>query len=205
VVPDLAEEDYPPLIISSRRKGRSALTVAVVTVSLLVIVALTGAGLYLLQSGPDALTKFNEMGLGFVGKWFGMEAPEEGRMIVKNPLASFYLNKEAGEIFVVNGQVFNTYRKARASIHVRVTLFDKKGAVLVQKTAYCGNKLSKEQLETLPMAKIDAIMNNQFGDSLSNLGVQPLKSIGFVVAIASVPKEAADFGVEVIGSTVAGQ
>jgi hypothetical protein len=46
-------------------------------------------------------------------------------------------------------------------------------------------------------------MNNQFGDSLSNLGVKPGQPIGFVVAIANVPKEAADFGVEVVGSTVA--
>jgi len=202
-VPDqfeLDEEALPPLSIVSRRKGRSLLTIAIIAFSILVILALSGAGFYLLQSGPAA---FDKLGLGFVAKWFGMESAEEGRITIRNQQASFIQNKEAGELFVVTGEAVNSFRRARASIHVRVSLFDKKGAVLVQKTAYCGNRLSDEQLATLPMAKIESTMNNQFGDSLSNLGVQPDKAIGFVVAIPNVPKEAADFGVEVIGSTVA--
>jgi uncharacterized membrane protein len=200
-----ADEDLSPLIMSSRRKGRSLLTVSIVAVSVIIIIALTGAGLYLLQSGPVAMYRFESLGLGFVAKWFGMESPEEGRIAIRNPLAAFHLNKEAGEIFVVTGEVVNSYKKSRASIHVKVSLFDKKGAVLLQKTAYCGNKLSNEQLETLTMAKMESIMNNQFGDSLANLGVQPGHAIGFVVAMDKVPKEAVDFGVEVAGSTVAGQ
>lgn len=199
------QDELPPLSISSRRKGRSVLTVVIIAISIIVVAALSGAGLYLLQSGPTALQQFDKLGLGFVAKWFGVETPEEGKIAIKNPLASFHKNKEAGELFVVNGEAVNNFRKSRASIHVKVSLFDKSGKVLLQKTAYCGNRLSKEQLETLPMEKIESIMNNQFGDSLANLGVKPGQSIGFVVAIANVPKEAADFGVEVVGSTVAGQ
>ncbi|MBJ6801390.1 DUF3426 domain-containing protein [Geomonas propionica] len=197
------EEELPPLSISSRRKGRSVLTIAIVAICVVVVLALSGAGLYLLQRGPEAMKKLDQYGIGFVAKWFGMEAPEEGRITIKNALASFHQNKEAGELFVVNGEAVNSYRKSRASIQVKVSIFDKAGKVLLQKTAYCGNRLSAEQLSTLPFTKIESIMNNQFGDSLSNLGVKPDQSIGFVVAIANVPKEAADFGVEVVGSTVA--
>ena len=200
---ELGEDDgLPPLSIASRRKGRSLLTISIIVISVLVIIALSGAGFYLLQSGPAA---FDKLGLGFVAKWFGMESVEEGRITINNPQAAFYQNKEVGELFVVTGEAQNSFRKARASILVKVSLFDKKGAVLLQKTAYCGNRLSAEQLATLPMAKIESIMNNQFGDSLANLGVQPGSSIGFTVAIPNVPKEAADFGVEVVGSTVAGK
>ena len=197
------EEELPPLSITSRRKGRSVLTIAIVAICVVIVLALSGAGLYLLQSGPEAMKKLDRYGIGFVAKWFGMEAPEEGRITIRNALASFHQNKEAGELFVVNGEAVNSYRKARASIQVKVSIFDKAGKVLLQKTAYCGNRLSAEQLSTLPFPKIESIMNNQFGDSLSNLGVKPDQSIGFVVAIANVPKEAADFGVEVVGSTVA--
>ncbi|GFO66498.1 hypothetical protein GMLC_00770 [Geomonas limicola] len=199
---DFEDDGLPPLSIASRRKGRSVLAVSVVAISVLVIVVLSGAGLYLLQSGPAA---FDKVGLGFVAKWFGMETPEEGRITIRNQQASFSQNKEAGELFVVTGEAVNSFRKARASIHVRVNIYDKKGTVLVQKTAYCGNRITPEQLSSLPMSKIESIMNNQFGDSLSNLGVQPGKGINFVVAIPNVPKDAADFGVEVIGSTVAGK
>jgi predicted Zn finger-like uncharacterized protein len=199
---ELDEEALPPLSIASRRKGRSLVTVSIIAVSVLVIVALSGAGLYLLQSGPAA---FDKLGIGFVAKWFGMESAEEGRITVKNQQAAFSQNKEAGELFVVTGEAVNSFRSARASILVRVSIFDKKGAVLLQKTAYCGNRLTAEQLATLPMSKIESVMNNPFGDSLSNLGVPSGSAIGFVVALPNVPKEAADFGVEVVGSTVAGK
>ena len=199
---ELDEETLPPLSIASRRKGRSLLTVSIIAISVLVIVALSGAGFYLLQSGPAA---FDKLGIGFVAKWFGMESVEEGRITVRNQQAAFYQNKEAGELFVVTGETVNSFRNARASILVKVSIFDKKGAVLLQKTAYCGNRLTAEQLNTLPMSKLDSVMNNPFGDSLSNLGVQPGSAIGFVVALPNVPKEAADFGVEVVGSTVAGK
>ena len=207
-VPDVApgefpEDELPPLSIVSRRKGRSAFTIAIVAISVIVVLALSAAGLYVLQSGPAALQKLDKMGIGFVAKWFGMEVPEEGRITIRNPLASFYQNPQAGELFVVTGEAVNSFRKSRASIQVRVSLYDKSGKVMMQKTAYCGNRLSKEQLTTLPLEKLESIMNNQFGDSLSNLGVKPGQPIGFVVAIANVPKEAADFGVEVVGSTVA--
>lgn len=200
---EFAEDELPPLSIISRRKGRSAFTIAIVAISVIVVMALSAAGLYVLQSGPAALQKLDMMGIGFVAKWFGMEVPEEGRITIRNPLASFYQNPQAGELFVVTGEAVNSFRKSRASIQVRVSLYDKSGKVLMQKTAYCGNRLSKEQLTTLPLEKLESIMNNQFGDSLSNLGVKPGQPIGFVVAIANVPKEAADFGVEVVGSTVA--
>jgi predicted Zn finger-like uncharacterized protein len=199
---ELDDEALPPLSIVSRRKGRSLLTVSVIAGSVLAIVALSGAGFYLMQSGPAA---FDRLGIGFVAKWFGMESAEEGRMTVRNQQASFSQNKEAGELFVVTGEAVNSFRNARASILVKVSIFDKKGAVLLQKTAYCGNRLTAEQLATLPLQKIESVMNNPFGDSLSNLGVQSGSAIGFVVALANVPKEAADFGVEVVSSTVAGK
>lgn len=199
------DEDLPPLGITSRRKGRSALTVAVLALSVLVILALSAAGIYVMKSGPEALKKLDQFGIGFVADWFGVQAPDEGRIIVKNPVAAFHQNKEAGELFVVTGEAVNSYQEARASVQVKVNIYDKNGAVLVQKTAYCGNRLTNEQLANLPMEKIESIMNNQFGDSLANLGIKPGQGIGFVVALANVPKEAADFGVEVVGSTVAGQ
>jgi predicted Zn finger-like uncharacterized protein len=199
------DDELPPLGITSRRKGRSAFTVAILVLSVLVILALSAAGIYVMKSGPDAMKKLDQYGIGFVADWFGVQSPDEGRITIRNPVAAFHQNKEAGELFVVTGEAVNTFKQARASVQVKVNIYDKNGAVLVQKTAYCGNRLTNEQLATLPMEKIESIMNNQFGDSLSNLGIKPGQAIGFVVALANVPKEAADFGVEVVGSTVAGQ
>ena len=115
------------------------------------------------------------------------------------------VNREAGEIFVVSGEAVNNFKKPRASIQVKANVLGPKGEILVQKTAYCGNVLSKEQLATLPMAKIEEAMGSPFGDSLANLGVQPGKSIPFVIVFHGVQKNAAEFSTEVVGSTVASQ
>lgn len=200
--PPMAAEELPPLSISSRRKGASILPIAVTAISILLVLALAGGGYYFFKKGPAA---FNAFGLGFMAKWFGLETKEEGGVAVRNPVGSFLSNTEAGEIFVINGEAVNNFAKPRASIQVKATLYGAKGEVLLQKTVYCGNALSREQLTTQPMAKLEATMANQFGDSLSNLAVQPGKAIPFVVVFTNVPKGAADFGVEVVGSTVASQ
>jgi len=196
------EEELPPFSIASRRKGNSIFSVAVIAVSVLVLLVLAGAGFFFRKDGAEAL---NKLGLVSMAKWVGMQAAEEGSITIKNPVGSYIVNKEGGELFVINGEAVNSFKKPRATIHVKALLFGKNGAVLAQKSAYCGNQLSKEQLATTPMAKIEAAMNNQFGDSLSNLGVQPGKSIPFVLVFANVPKDVVEFSVEVAGSTVASQ
>ena len=195
------EEEPPPLSIPSRRRGRSFLPIAV-AVAVLLVLALTGGGFYFFKEGPSA---FSKLGLGFIAKWIGVENSEEGGIAVRNTLGVFLNNKEAGEIFAINGEAVNNFGKPRASIQVKATLFGPKGEVLLQKQAYCGNVLSREQLSVLPAAKLEAAMNNQFGDSLSNLAVQPGKGIPFVIVLTNIPKETAEFGVEVVGSTVASQ
>jgi predicted Zn finger-like uncharacterized protein len=195
------EDEYPPLSISSRRKSSSFFTFAGLGILLLLLVV-AGTGTFFLKNRPELI---NKVGLGPVSKWLGIKSADEGHIAIKNPAGAFVVNKQAGELFVVTGVAVNEYRKPRASIQVKAILFSKNGAVAMQKTAYCGNQLSKEQLESLPADKLEAAMSNQFGDSLSNLGLQPGKEIPFVVIFSQVPQDVADFGVEAAGSTVAGQ
>ncbi|HEY5975956.1 MAG TPA: DUF3426 domain-containing protein [Geobacteraceae bacterium] len=196
-----AADELPPLAIPSRRKSRSLVPVLVVTAAVVVIVALAGFGFYVL-SGPEAFTK---LGLGFVADMAGVKVQEEGVIAIRNVTGTFVQSKEAGELLVVRGEAVNNFKKPRASIQVKAFLYDKAGGVLANMTAYCGNDIAKDQLAVLPMAKINEAMNNQFGDSLANLGVQPGKAIPFVVVFSAIPKEAADFAVQVAGSTVATQ
>ncbi len=204
-LPSLAadvEGEPPPLSIASRRKGKSFLPGAVIAVSVLVIIALAGFGFYFFKEGPEVLDRF---GVGFLAEWFGMENREEGTIALDKVGGSYLANSEAGEVFVIRGEALNNYRKPRASIQVRGALLGTGGQAIVQKVAYCGNSLTDQQIQTLPFAKIEAAMGNQFGDSLANLGVQPGKRIPFVIVIPNVPKDATDYSVEVVGSTVASQ
>ncbi|AJE02723.1 DUF3426 domain-containing protein [Geobacter pickeringii] len=196
------EDDLPPLTISSRKKGSSFLPAVVIAVSVLVIIALAGGGFYFFKEGPAALDR---LGIGFVAQWLGMETREEGGIGIDKVRGAYLKNVEVGEVFVIRGEAVNNYRKPRASIQVKGALLGSGGQVLLQKIAFCGNNLTDEQVQTLPVAKIDAAMNNQFGDSLANLGVPPGKRIPFVVVLRNVPKDAVDYSVEMVGSTVASQ
>ena len=197
---DLGDEP-PPASLTSRKKSGSFFPLTVIAGAILLIIALAGSGVYFF-GGTKA---FSKVGLGFLVEWYGDKGAEEGSIALKGVTASYTVNSTAGELFVVRGEAVNNYKKPRASIQVKVTLLGPGGANLVTKSAYCGNSLSNEQLSTLPLAKIEEIMNNQFGDSLANLGLKPGGTIPFVVVVSPLPKDASDYSVVVGGSTVATQ
>jgi len=196
-----SDEELVPTSLSSRKINASRFPFFLILGAILLIVALAGSGVYFI-GGPQA---FSKIGLGFLVDWYGDKNAEEGSISVKNPLASYVVNSSAGEMFVVRGEAVNNFKKPRASVQVKVSILGPGGAVLVSKSAFCGNSLSNEQLVSLPLAKIEETMNNQFGDSLVNMGVKPGSAIPFVIVLSSVPKEATDYSVQIAGSTVATQ
>ena len=194
------DEELPPLSIASRRRGSPIVSIVLIAIAVLLVVAIGGIGFYTYQEGPSVLEKF---GLGFMTDWFGMETKGTNAISIRNSSAKFVTNREAGELFVITGEAVNNSKKMRASIQVKVVVFGPKGEVLMQRTAYCGNTLAEDQLTTFPMDKIEAAMNNQFGQSLANLGVEPGKAIPFMAVFKDLPLNAGEFGVEVVNSTVA--
>jgi len=195
------DEELPPSSLTSRKKSGSLFPLFVIIGAILLIVAIAGSGVYFF-GGPKA---FSKIGLGFLVDWSGDKRTEEGNIALKGVTASYIVNSAAGELFVVRGEAVNNFNKPRASIQIKVSLLGAGGINLVTKSAYCGNSLSNEQLATLPLAKIEEILNNQFGDSLANLGLKPGGSIPFVVVVSPLPKDSTDFSVVVGGSTIATQ
>lgn len=198
---EAGNEEAPPASITSRKKRGALFPLLVILGAVVIIIALIGSGVYFF-SGPKA---FSKVGLGFLVEWTGDKGGEEGSITLKNVTASYVVNSTAGELFVVKGEAVNNFKKPRATVQVKVSVLGPGGTALLSKSAYCGNSLSSEQLATLPAVKLDEIMNNQFGDSLANLGLKPGASIPFVIAVSQVPKEASDYSVQVSGSTVAAQ
>ena len=71
---------------------------------------------------------------------------------------------------------------------------------MLQQTVFCGNPMDEETLRSLPFARIEERMNNQFGDNLSNLNVAPDGSIPFTVVFRNLPEKMAEFTIEVVDS-----
>jgi len=182
------QNELPPLSISSRRKQNPFFGAVVGAMSLMVI-AIVGYLGYLAYSSTST-TK--EIG-----------AQESGKITVKGVKSVFIDNEQVGELLVISGEALNEYATQRAALQVKVTVFDSAGQSIASKSAYGGNPLTEEQLESLPMDKIESAMANQFGDSLANMEVGPGKAIPFIVVLANLPKGAKDFAVESAGSTVA--
>ena len=182
-----AESQYelPPLPIASRRK-QSPLFGGVIAVVALIVVATLG------YFGFSAFAPEKA------------KSPEEtGKISIVGVKAGYVESKTVGTLLVISGEARNDFSKPRAALQVKGMVYGAAGQVLVSKEAYCGNRLTNEQLATFPLERIEATMANQFGDSLDNMEVAPGKAVQFTIVIPSPPPEAKDFGVEVIGFTVA--
>ncbi len=191
--PAAAPEEAPPLGITSRRRQSSTVSILIAVVTVLVVGVLGFMAYTFINDGPNALTIFGK----------GGTPVEDGKISVQNVKAYFVPKAAAGELLVITGEALNSYKKPRAALQVKGMVFGANSQPVATKTAFAGNTLTREQLQEMPVEKIEAAMNNQFGDSLANLEVQPGKTIPFTIVIVNPPKDGKDFGVEPLGSTVA--
>jgi len=123
----------------------------------------------------------------------------EGLKPVK--LAGYFItNRREGRLFVVQGQVLNEGPEARAAIVVQGTVYDRAGGRVAQQSAFCGNPMSKEQLRAWSMLRMSERMQNQFGEMLANLNLEPQKAIPFTLVFKGLPGEVAEFEVAVATS-----
>ena len=168
----------------------------------LMLLLLGGVGGLYLLGGSEAL---QQVGLGAVARLLNPEEQVQARILLKKLEGSYVSTTEGKELFVIRGEAFNSYPTPHAAIQVRGLIYNAAGSVILQKSSYCGNPLTPEQLATLPMAKIEESMNNRLGDSYANIGVPAGKTVPFLIVFSSLPKEAVDFGVEVASSQPVGE
>ena len=110
---------------------------------------------------------------------------------------SYYIdNSEAGSLFVIEGTIRNDFKQPRAELSVTVTLYKDKGKAFTKKTVYCGNQVSRSDLETKPYQVLSETMSNPFGTALSNVGVAPGASIPFIVIFNDLSDDLSEFSIE---------
>lgn len=189
-----AAEDHelPPLSIASRRRG-SPLAALLLGVLLILIIALAASAfISKWPFDPAAVIPPSVM------KMIGSACKTGECTEIRSLKGEFVTSREGGDLFAVTGEVANTSARVLAALRVRGTVYDSNGQILAQRTVYCGNSLTRDQMATLPFPEIEKAMSRQFGDSLANLDVAPGKSIPFMVVFKGVPRGGANYGVMVV-------
>jgi predicted Zn finger-like uncharacterized protein len=181
--------------VAGATSSRSFLSILLLFLLLVILTAAAGAG-YLIWQGKAA--ELEQIISRLTGQKVNQEQP--GVIRPTNLQGSFMTNQQEGEIFVIRGTAINEYREARAAIQVKGVIYDKNGKALLQKTIFCGNPISDDDLRKLPYSKMEEIMGNQFGASLANLNVTTGQSIPFTIVFRNLPKSLSEFVVEVVDS-----
>ncbi len=192
-------EDLPPLAISSRKK-RSFFSPAVFVVMFVTVIAAGGAAYH--YSWLD-FSSFKIPALaGITG---GSISNQVSNIAIRNLDGVYLHNVYGGDLFVVTGEASNNSGKTLDSVQVQGYVYGKKGEVLLKKTANFVNTLSIDQLTTLPVNEIEAILKNSPAKSTNDVSMQPGTASTFQIVFTHVPEVAGEFGAEVTGSKVARQ
>ncbi|WP_245555012.1 DUF3426 domain-containing protein [Geopsychrobacter electrodiphilus] len=191
----------PPLPAkASKTTSRGPLSAVIFIILMLILAILVAGGVLVWKDGPEGLEKVLSTLMGQ-----SSVAESIGDIHLINLQGSFITNKQEGELFVIQGVAVNDLAEARAAIQVKGVIFDKSGKQLMQKTIFCGNPISDNDLRKLSYSKMEEIMGNQFGESLANLNVTTGQSIPFTIVFRKLPKTLSEFVVEVAGSKPAAQ
>jgi len=186
------DHDLPPLSIASRRQSSPAPFLVLGGVLMLIAALIASVFFFKWPVDPAAVMPPSLM------KMAGSACTTANGAEIRSLDGAYLLNREAGELFAITGEVANTSGRAMTALRVKGTVYDGAGQVLAQRTVYCGNTLSREQLAGLPFAELEKAMGRQFGDSLANLDVAPGKTIPFVVVFKGVPGGGTKFGAVVV-------
>lgn len=164
-------------------------------ISLLVI--LLAAGGYAYFIGIDQIG----IRLPFISGSGRTELPNNEKnkvMPVKNSIHGRFLNNtEAGNLFVITGQVKNTSSQPQGFIKVTGTLITKDNATTIPKTVYCGNTLSDIELSHTTITEVNQRLLKRTGDKQSNARIEPGSEIPFMIVFSNLPDNLENFTVEV--------
>jgi len=197
-LPSDDDEDEPQLPPPPRKKSSLS---RILTLLVLLLVVLAGAaGFLFMQEGALNLKTVSES-LPFLKDYIG-EADDAaaGDRIGINIRGSSYVTGQAGQMLVIQGEAVNNHQSSRSSITIKALLLDAQGKTLRQQTVFCGNALTETALAELPFSEIEEAMNNEFGDSLSNMNVAAGGSIPFTIVFRNLPDGIANINVEVVDS-----
>ncbi len=148
---------------------------------LLIVVLLAAAGYFAVTYAPKLGLK-----LPFVSGAGQPESKEPGNLKIDIVSVSgeFIQNQSEGYLFVISGKIKNDYTTPRGFVSVQGKIFLKGGQAakpFSEKTAFCGNELTEEQLKTLKIDQIYKHLANRSGLRRTNAHIKPGATLAFMI------------------------
>jgi len=178
-----------------KEKGRPRILLISLSIILFIIVAFVIVFFYFPGILPDSIYS--------VGSTKQESAVDAGvnKLDFEPVIGSFITSEKAGRLYIIEGSVINIDQKARNHILLKGSLLDEQGAPLAQETAYAGNSLSDEQLNTLSIDEIKQIMKNKAGANNNNVDIKPGESVPFMIIFSDLPEGMSEFALEAVSSS----
>ena len=193
--PEEASPEEAPSLAQSKQRKRPSLLLLI----LFIVVSIAG-GIY------AAITFFEPLKSGlkipYLNITIGGEEPVQNdpgnlKIALLNTKGYFEENEGTGMLFIIEGHIRNDYSTDRSFVRVKGILYDKSGKVVKTKSVYCGNILTKTELENLPPAEINKKILLQSGMNQSNVNIAPNTMVPFMVVFEDLPGELGEYSVEV--------
>ncbi len=190
--PRRQEAPGKPSPIVARDRRRSPLFWVVVLVALGAL-GYTG---YNLSLHPEAFTFLNPTRIRAL--WQSRQI--EARFNVEG-LSGDYLNLSSGRrAFVIRGDLINRSTNPQSLLRVEGTLYGSNGAALASREVFCGNVLSEAEMSSLSDQTIEARLQNEVGQAMSNMEVPPGGRVAFMVVFPSPPDGVEKFSARPVGA-----
>ena len=189
-----SEPEFTAQPIQEKKGGPISSIIRILLLLILGVLIIGGVFVYI--NGPDQLTQT-------IQQIFGQQTDrpvQTGQITLSKLEGKFIKNKHGGDFFLIHGEATNTFPQARAAIQVKGVIFDQNGKPLLQKTVFCGNPISLQELQSLSFSELEKIMGNQFGKDLSNMKIDSNKAIPFDIVFKDMPQNLSEFSVKVTSS-----
>jgi predicted Zn finger-like uncharacterized protein len=114
----------------------------------------------------------------------------------------FVDNQQDGQLFVIQGRVRNEFPEAKRWIHLRAKLYTTDGRTARQQDFYAGNKLSDQQLQSMPLQALLVLVQRRPTTEERARVIAAQGEVSFTVPFGNLPEltKLSDYSVEIIAS-----
>ncbi len=142
-------------------------------------------------AGRAADLKKISLSVSSLKKYVGLGSAKEGFISVEKVKGYYLETSDQNRIFVIEGEAVNHWKESRSFLKVKGALLDTKGTKVREREVYCGNILSEKDLKEMSREAIEKSLSSNFGNSFSNVNIQPGKGVPFMIVFPDLNPQAA--------------